>query len=130
MSIKFLLLVLAFGVSLYDFKKGKLPNWVTLPLLAVGIAAHFPSTAGTLLLSLILYAAWRTNWIAGGDAKLWIALIWLLPDSTPLMVFATFFATGLLQLILRKLKRQPLTGIRSPGAWRAIPFLLWSLYVH
>jgi Flp pilus assembly protein protease CpaA len=130
MLLPILLLALAVVVSLYDLKKGKVPNWVTLPLLAVGIVAHFPGAASTWMICLILFTAWHAGWIAAGDAKLWMALVWLLPGSTPLMIFATFFATSLLQLILRKLKCQPLTGIRSPGAWRAIPFLLWSLYVH
>ncbi len=125
-----LLLMLIIAVSLYDLRAGRVPNGVTLPILAAGLIVNFPGTASLWLLSLILYSAWQLGWMAGGDAKLWLAVLWLLPDSTPLMVFATFFITGLLQLILRKLKRQPLTGTRSPGAWRAIPFLLWSLYVH
>ena len=126
-----LLLVLTIAVSLYDLRTGKVPNWVTIPLLAVGISAHFPGTLNTWLLSMVLYTAWQAGGMAAGDAKLWLALVWLLPgNSTPLMFFVTFFATGLLQIILRKFKRQPLMGVRSPGAWRAIPFILWSLYVH
>jgi Flp pilus assembly protein protease CpaA len=125
-----LLLGLVVSVSLYDLKKRKVPNWVTLPLLATGVAAHFPAATGTWFICLVLFIAWQAGWMFAGDAKLWMALVWILPDSTPLMFFATFFATGLLQMILRRLKRQPLTGIRSPGAWRTIPFILWSLYVH
>lgn len=124
------LLLLALAVSLYDRRTGRVPNGVTLPMLVAGLLVNFPGTAALWLLSLILYAAWQAGWMAGGDAKLWLAVLWLLPDSAPGMVFLIFFATGLLQIILRRLKRQPLTGIRSPGAWRIIPFLLWSLYVH
>lgn len=125
-----LLLILIIAVSLYDLRTGRVPNGVTLPILAAGLLVNFPGNVSLWLISMILYAAWQAGWMAGGDTKLWLAILWLLPDSTALMVFATFFATGLLQLILRRLKRQPLTGIRSPGAWRTIPFLLWSLYVH
>lgn len=125
-----LLLVLVIAVSLYDLRTGRVPNGVTLPILAAGLLINLPGPTLLWLLSLVLYAAWQAGWMAGGDAKLWLGILWLLPDSTPLMLFATFFATGLLQLILRRLKRQPLTGVRSPGAWRTIPFLLWSLYVH
>jgi Flp pilus assembly protein protease CpaA len=124
------LLALTIAVSLYDLRRGRVPNGVTLPLLIAGIIAHFPGSLDTWLLSLVLYTAWQAGGMSAGDAKLWLALVWLLPGSTPLMFFITFFITGLLQILLRKFKRQPATGIRSPGAWRAIPFILWSIYVH
>jgi len=42
--------------------------------------------------------------------------------------------TASLQMAWRKLKDQPLIGIRSPGAWRALPFAVWlllsSVHVH
>jgi Flp pilus assembly protein protease CpaA len=122
-----LLLLLTVAVSLYDLHTGKVPNWVTVPLIVTGIIAHFPGSLDTWLPSLVLYTAWQAGGMSAGDAKLWLALVWLLPGSTPLMFFLTFFITGLLQIILRKFKRQPLTGVRSPGAWRTIPFILWSL---
>jgi len=124
------LLALTIAVSLYDLRKGRVPNGVTLPLVIAGIITHFPGSLDTWLLSLVLYTAWQAGGMSAGDAKLWLALIWLLPGSTPLMFFLTFFITGLLQITLRKFKRERTTGIRSPGAWRAIPFILWSLYVH
>jgi Flp pilus assembly protein protease CpaA len=128
------LLILSLAVSLYDLRTGKVPNWVTLPLLCVGILAHFPGSLNVWLFSLVLYTAWHSQWMSAGDAKLWMALVWALPAggpaTNPLVFFATFFVTGLLQVLARKFKRQPLTGIRSPGAWRTIPFILWSLYVH
>ncbi len=124
------LLALTIAVSLYDLRRGRVPNGVTLPLLIAGILAHFPGTLDTWLLSLVLYTAWQAGGMSAGDAKLWLALVWLLPGGTPQMFFITFFITGLLQILLRKFKRQPLTGVRSPGAWRAIPFILWSIHVH
>lgn len=124
------LLALTIAVSLYDLRRGRVPNGVTLPLLVAGIIAHFPGSLDTWLLSLVLYTAWQAGGMSAGDAKLWLALVWMLPGASPTLFFATFFITGLLQIILRKFKRQPLTGLRSPGAWRAIPFILWSLYVH
>ena len=125
------LLALTIAVSLYDLRRGRIPNGVTLPLIIAGIIAHFPGSLNTWLLSLVLYTAWQAGGMSAGDAKLWLALVWLLPGSTPQMFFVTFFITGLLQILLRKFKRQPLTGVRSPGAWRAIPFILWSIYyVH
>jgi Flp pilus assembly protein protease CpaA len=126
----FPLLALTTAVSLYDLYRSRIPNGVTLTLLSAGAILHFPGDANTWLVSLVLFLAWRSDWMAAGDAKLWMSLIWMLPPASPTLFFATFFITGLLQITLRKFKHQPLTGIRSPGAWRAIPFILWSLYVH
>lgn len=125
-----MLLILVVAVSLYDLRTGKVPNWVTLPLLCAGVLAHFPGNIQIWLLSLTLYIAWHSRWLSAGDAKLWMALFWALPATDPMLFFATFLITGLLQTLLRKVRRQPLAGVRSPGAWRTIPFILWSLYVH
>lgn len=130
MLVEISLLLLVLVVSLYDLRTGKVPNWVALPLLCVGVIANFPGTPERWLLSLLLYSAWYLEWMAAGDAKLWMALLWILPNPRPAAFFATLLITGLLQILVRKFKRQPLTGVRSPGAWRTIPFLLWSLYVH
>lgn len=124
------LLALTTAVSLYDLYRRKVPNGVTLTLLTAGVLLYFPGDANVWLVSLLMFLAWRSDWMAAGDAKLWMALVWMLQPASPTLFFATFFVTGLLQILLRKFKRQPLTGIRSPGAWRAIPFILWSLYVH
>jgi Flp pilus assembly protein protease CpaA len=130
MCLETMLLVLVVVVSLYDLRIGKVPNWVTLPLLCAGALAHFPGNIQVWLLSLVLYLAWHSKWLSAGDAKLWMALLWILPTTDPTLFFATFLITGLLQILLRKVRCQPLVGLRSPGAWRTIPFILWSLYVH
>lgn len=128
------LVLLVITVSWYDLRTGKVPNWVTLPLLCSGILAHFPGTFDIWLSCLVIFIAWRASWMSAGDAKLWMALLWMLPfESTgmiPVTLFGTLFSTALLQFAWRKFKHQPLTGIRAPGAWRTIPFLLWSFYVH
>jgi len=43
------------------------------------------------------------------------------------MMVVSFLTTASLQIVWRKLKNQPLIGIRSPGAWRALPFAAWLL---
>ncbi len=130
MLLEITLLLLVLAVSLYDLRTGRVPNWVTLPLLGVGALASFPGTPEQWLLTLLLYLAWSLGWMSAGDAKLWMALLWVIPNPQSACFFATFLMTGLLQILTRKFRRQPLTGIHSPGAWRTIPFILWSLYVH
>jgi hypothetical protein len=63
-----------------------------------------------------------------------MALFWAIPSeqsgSIPLVLFASLLGTALLQILFRALTHRPLSGQRSPAAWRTIPFILWSLYAH
>ncbi len=124
----------ALALSLYDLRTRRIPNWATLPLIVAGLAAHFPGSPDVWLASLGLFLAWANGWMGAGDAKLWIALLWALPvemstQALPMM-FLTFFFTGLVQLAWRLIRKQPVTFLLTPGAWRAIPFLLLCWYVH
>jgi len=142
----FVPVALTIAVSLYDFHFRRVPNWVTLPLLLAGIICHFPGTVETCLACVLLFMAWHAGWMGGGDAKLWMALLWLAPPGTEqvalrpsspvpaalaqagqaiVVMAASLVATGLLQLVWRKFRKQPATGIRSPSAWRTIPYAAW-----
>ena len=143
MSLMFylLLFVLIILVALHDLRSGRVPNWVTLPLLGIGLLWNFPGALEsgafvvTWLACLLLLAAWRASWLGGGDAKLWMALLWLAPATLAqpavLIMFGTFVLTALAQLLWRKFqpsdrgKKTPLTGVKSPSAWRAIPYAIW-----
>ena len=111
----------------------RVPNWVTLPLLMTGLVLHFPGAPETWLGCLLLFSAWRFGAIGGGDAKLWMACLWLAPSELAqpaLLVMAlAFLFTATAQVFWRKLRRGPVRGVRSPGAWRVIPFALWLLAV-
>ena len=128
------LLLYTLVLSLYDLRARKVPNWATLSLLGAGFLAHFPGTFPVWILSLILYSAWQYRQMGAGDAKLWMALFWAIPPeqsaSIPLVLFASLLGTALMQLVFRRMTHRPLSGQRSPAAWRTIPFILWSLYAH
>jgi len=146
--LKLALLTLVILLAAYDYRKGRVPNWVTLPLLLVGLLANFlPAPGGwrvefietpwielveILVACTLLFSAWRMGWMGGGDAKLWMALLWITPvelaRSSVLVMFACLAATGLVQIAWRKLRKQPALGIRSAGAWRAVPFALWLFF--
>ena len=121
-------------VSLYDLRAGRVPNWVTLPLLVAGVLANFPGTFPVWIACLFVFLAWHSSQMGAGDAKLWMALFWAVPPNpnTNLLFIlsATLLGTALLQLSFRKLFRRPFSGYRRPAAWRTIPFVLWSLFVH
>jgi Flp pilus assembly protein protease CpaA len=128
------LLLYALLLSLYDLRARRIPNWATTPLIVAALIAHFPGYPDIWFASIGLFLAWSLGWMGAGDAKLWIALLWALPanvsaQALPLL-FLTFFLTGLLQLAWRWIRKQPITAILTPGAWRTIPFLLLCWYVH
>lgn len=124
-----LLLVLIILVALRDLRRGRIPNWVTLPLLGIGLFWHFPGALEIWLVCLLLFAAWRAGWLGGGDAKLWMALLWIVPTDqaqiAALVMAGVFTLTALAQLLWRKFRKTPLTGVKSPSVWRAIPFAIW-----
>ena len=122
----FTLLLLSFLVSLYDFRHARIPNWVTIPLFIVGLIVNSPHPLTFYVLLVSFWIAWKLGWMGGGDAKLWMGLIVSLPSGYQMLwtIPIIFFATGALQLLWRKIRGRALTGIRSPGAWRTLLYML------
>jgi Flp pilus assembly protein protease CpaA len=133
MRVEKLLLLLTVCLAVYDYRTKRVPNWVTLPLLLVGVLLNFPGASEIWLSCLLLFTAWRCGALAGGDAKLWMALLWLVPlemaQPAVLVMAGAFLLTALVQMLLRWLRSRPIFGVLSPGAWRAIPFALWMVAV-
>ena len=133
MLIPSLLLAVVIALSLYDFHTRRVPNWVTLPLLLTGMFIHAPGTMETWLGTALLFAFWRFETLGGGDAKLWMALLWLVPGEwaqTALVVLGfALVGTALTQLLWRYVRGVPMFGVQSPGAWRVIPFAIWLVVV-
>ena len=128
------LLFYILAVSLYDLRTSRIPNWCTLPLILAGMIAHFPGHMDLWLTCLMLLSAWSGVWMGAGDAKLWMAALWALPDtnipSLILLVFLSFLLTGIVQMLWRFIRRQAISGTKSPASWRVIPFLLMYWHVH
>jgi len=128
------LLFYLLAVSIYDLRARRIPNWCTYPLILVGMIAHFPGNMDLWLACFLLLSAWAKGWMGAGDVKLWMAILWALPDSNfpslILLVFLSFLITSILQFIWRLIQNQSLTGTKSPAAWRVIPFLLMVWHVH
>jgi Flp pilus assembly protein protease CpaA len=133
MKIETLLLILVLCLAAYDARTRRVPNGVTLPLLTTGLVLHFPGLPITWLACLFLFLAWRSGALGGGDAKLWMALLWLVPldlmQAAVLVMAVAFLSTAGLQVLWRIMRHQPPWGVLSPGVWRAIPFALWLLVV-
>ena len=128
------LLIYLLVISLYDLRTRSIPNWSTYPLILAGIIAHFPGHMDLWLLCFLLLSTWASGGMGAGDVKLWMAVLWSLPNTNipsllPL-VFLSFLITGIVQILWRLIRKQPTTGTKSPAAWRTIPFLLMVCYVH
>lgn len=128
-----LLLLLTFALTVYDFRTRRVPNVVTLPLLLAGMIWHAPGTMEVWTGTALLFGFWQFETFGAGDAKLWMALLWLAPpefsQTAVLILFGSFFLTALVQLLWRKARGRPATGYKTPGAWRALPFALWLVTV-
>lgn len=128
-----LLLVLGMGLAWFDLKTRRVPNRVTLLLLGAGFVISFPGSFNLWLTSLLVIFAWSMRWMGGGDAKLWLALFWLSPlaaqNDLPILFGSVLLFTGLGQLAWRRQKREPLLGVSTPGAWRAVPFIAMLIWL-
>ena len=122
-------------VSLYDLKYHKVPNWISLPLMLVGFLLGFPGSPVLWMGSIFIFQAWMLGLIGGGDAKLWVGLLWCLfsfaGDKIILVMSISLMATGLVQLIVRAMVNKSIeTGIKTPGAWRTLVFMSLLAYLN
>jgi Flp pilus assembly protein protease CpaA len=128
------LLLYLLAVSVYDWRTRRIPNWCTLPVIVAGMIAHLPGSFDLWLACFLLVSAWAGGRMGAGDAKLWMAVLWALPNSNILslilLIFISLLLTGLAQMLWRILRSQPASGIKSPAAWRVIPFLLLYWHAH
>lgn len=135
MLSKYLLVLLCLYLTVHDLRYRKVPNWITLPLILIGIIVNFPGTPTLWLGNIILLTAWGSGWMGGGDVKLWIGLLWCTfsfwGDSVTLVMFLTLIATAIAQILVRILaKKREVVGIKLPGAWRALAYLIFLVLHH
>lgn len=128
------LVLLCLLVTLYDLRYRRVPNWITLPLMLIGFVANFPGAPALWFGSTLLLTAWGSGWMGGGDVKLWVGLLWCTSsfcgDVVALIMFVTLIVTSLVQILVRVLgKKKDVVGIKLPGAWRSLAFLMFlSIY--
>ncbi len=122
-------------VSLYDLKYREVPNWISMPLIFIGLITGFPGNPTLWIGSIFIFQAWRLGIVGGGDAKLWVGLLWCLfsfMDERILLVMSiSLMITGLAQILVRLLtKKKVVTGIKVPGAWRTVVFMGCIAYLN
>ena len=122
-------------VSLYDLKYHKVPNGISLPLMLLGFVVGFPGNPGLWIGSIFIFQVWMLGLIGGGDAKLWMGLLWCLftfaGERIFLVMSISLIMTGLAQILVRAIARKKIeTGIKTPGAWRTIVFMGLLAYLN
>ena len=112
----FFLFALVVLISLYDLKYRKLPNWITLPLILLGLYLSFPGDIILWITSCFLFSAW--NFSSFGE-------------SVALWMFAALMLTGLAQIVVRALSQKRVAiDYKTAGAWRAVVFMGLLAYLH
>jgi Flp pilus assembly protein protease CpaA len=53
-------------VSLYDLKYREVPNWISMPLIFMGLITRFPGNPTIWIGSIFIFQAWRLGIIGGG----------------------------------------------------------------
>jgi len=126
------LLFLTIFLSVYDLKYTVVPGWVHWPLLAAGLLAHAPGSIGLNFSSVLLFLAslLSNGKFGAGDARLWLALLWLIPGPLEnlacLMMFLVLALTAGLQMFVCWLggDKRPATRGALPATWRTLVFML------
>ena len=130
----FFLFPLVILISLYDLKYRKVPNWITLPLMLIGFYVSFPGDPIIWIASAFIFSAWKSGFMGGGDAKLWIGLLWCLSsfgERLIIVMFAALMLTGIAQIGVRALSQKRIAiGLRTAGAWRAVVFMGLLAYLN
>jgi Flp pilus assembly protein protease CpaA len=99
----------------------------------IGIIENFPGSPTLWLGSILMLISWDSGWIGGGDVKLWVGLLWCTfsfwGDSVTLIMFVTLIVTSIVQILARVLiKKKNVVGIKLPGAWRALVYLIFLVF--
>ena len=115
-----------------DLVSYKIPNWISLGLMAGFVAAAglggmsgvLPGDLGRCLLAGLValvagMAMFAARWIGGGDAKLFAAAaLWIGWPALPLFLGATGLAGGVLAGLLLMLRSDPVRALALGGpAW-------------
>jgi len=142
----------AFAASYFDVKTREIPNWLTLGMIATGLTLSSiqivygaPWILIVLPLALsfpLIWLMWRAGLFGGGDAKLLmgiISLVPLFPDGTSfiptffLMIaissFMQFFISGVQEAIKKKDKRAFVFVLLPAGISYIVYFLTHSLLI-
>lgn len=97
-------------LALSDIRTGRLPNWLTLPVMAGAGLYHIVNGGHwfIVIIWVILFALWELNFMMAGDAKLLMALFALFPTREFMLVLAVGGLITLVPLLVLRYQGRPL----------------------
>ncbi len=103
----------------WDYRTRRIPNLLTLPLLALGVGLSAPGTPFLWLTSAVMVWLWWWGGMGGGDLKLWVGMLWLMGETQPLWALpGALLLSVAVQSLWRVWRREPVFGRLGPGAGR------------
>jgi prepilin peptidase CpaA len=133
--------LVTFVAALVDYRTGLIPNYLTVPLVAIGIPAHIialrlvspqanlwilaaDAVLGVLVCALVPFLLWRTGGMGGGDLKLFAALGALLGVRAGLEIqLVAFTAAALLVPAVLAYRGKLWQVIKNTGRILVNPFI-------
>ncbi len=115
----------AVGAVVWDYRTRRIPNVLTLPLLALGVGLSAPGTPFLWLASALMVWLWWHGGMGGGDLKLWLGMLWLMGEGQPLWALpGALLLSVAVQILWRLRRREPVFGRLGPGAGRVALYTL------
>jgi Flp pilus assembly protein protease CpaA len=100
----------------------------------LGFYVSFPGNPVIWIASSFIFSAWKFRSMGGGDAKLWIGLLWCLSpfgEGVVIWMFVALILTGVAQIVVRALSQKRVAiGFRTAGAWRTVVFMGLLAYLN
>ena len=103
MALKIILSAWMLSAAVWDARRARIPNWLTLPAMLAAAGYRIYEGRWQFLMSwLFIFLLWRANVVGGGDAKLLMGLFALFPEPLFLLVFAVLGLVARILLVARK----------------------------
>ena len=103
-------------ISLVDLRTHRVPNWITYPVMLVGVVRAIAfADASAVLYWALFFSLWQIRFMGGGDAKLLMGFFGLFPDFRLAWLMAVSILVTGLPFLLFKYRHQ----------WRTIPRTLF-----
>jgi len=101
LTIRLVLTCWLVAAAVWDWRRGIIPNWLTLPvMLAVGGMRLYQGQPQVLAIWVVLYLIWRMNIMGGGDAKLLMGLFALFPTYEFALLFLVLVLIALTPVLI------------------------------
>jgi len=130
---------IAGSAGILDWRNRKIPNWLTVPALVLGLAVNFAtagfagglqSIEGAVVALAVLLPVVFLRGLGGGDWKLMGALgAWLGPGQVLLVLLVTIFLSGLLAMVQIVRAKRLVKTVRN--VWELLRgFFIFGLQPH